>query len=97
MSRGKHFPVLVSFPSLTRKKLSHCWRERDLLRSLMLKSFESYLSERPAVGSSDWLAVVFMNAQASSQSNKARLRLSEQSQWFSVSFLPSQTFLPRLS
>src|SRR5204862_5204883 len=34
-------------------ELSHRWRQRALLRNLMLKSCESYLSERPAVGCSD--------------------------------------------
>src|SRR5438105_663883 len=36
-------------------ELSHRWRKRALLRSLMLKSCKSYSSERPAVGWSDWL------------------------------------------
>src|SRR5438094_592044 len=36
-------------------ELSHRWRERALLRVLVLKSSESYSSERPAVGCSDWL------------------------------------------
>src|SRR5215211_2825603 len=36
-------------------KLSHRWRERAWLRSLILKSYKSYSSERPAVGWSDWL------------------------------------------
>ena len=36
-------------------ELSHRWRARPLLRSGMLKACKSYLSERPAVGCSDWL------------------------------------------
>ena len=36
-------------------KLSHRWRERALLRSLVLKSLRSYSSERPAVGFIDLL------------------------------------------
>jgi hypothetical protein len=39
-------------------KLSHRWRERALLRSLMLKSCESYSSERPEVGWSAWLGLI---------------------------------------
>jgi len=41
------------------KKLSHRWRKRALLRSLVLKAYESYLPERPAVGWSDWLGLVW--------------------------------------
>jgi len=38
-------------------KLSHRWRDRTSLQSLVLKSCESYSSERPAVGWSDWLGL----------------------------------------
>src|SRR6266511_2650898 len=39
------------------KELSHRWRERALLRSLLLKSCENYSLRRPAVSWSDWLGV----------------------------------------
>src|SRR5260370_21999924 len=38
-------------------ELSHRWRGQALLRSLVLKSCESYSSERPAVGCSVWLGL----------------------------------------
>jgi hypothetical protein len=38
-------------------ELSHRWRKRALLLNSTLKSCESYSSERPAVGCSDWLDV----------------------------------------
>src|SRR6266487_3837018 len=40
------------------KELSHRWRKRALLRSLISKSSKSYSSERPAVGWSDWLGLL---------------------------------------
>src|SRR5438094_370258 len=40
------------------KELSHRWRKRALLRSLISKASKSYSSERPAVGWSDWLGPV---------------------------------------
>jgi hypothetical protein len=39
-------------------ELSYRWRQRALLRSFVLKSFESYSLERPAVGWSDWLGLL---------------------------------------
>jgi hypothetical protein len=39
-------------------ELSHRWRKRALRWGLILKSCESYSSERPAVGWSDWLGVL---------------------------------------
>jgi len=43
----------VMWPNET--ELSHRWRERALLRILMLKSCKIYSLERPAVGWSCWL------------------------------------------
>jgi hypothetical protein len=45
-------PPVCSSPNET--ELSHRWRNRGLLRSSVWKSCESYSSERPAVGWSDW-------------------------------------------
>src|SRR5947207_14320313 len=42
------------------KELSHRWRHRALVRSLTLKSCESYSLERPAVGCSDLLDVCML-------------------------------------
>src|ERR1043165_114440 len=50
-------------------ELSHRWRERALLRSLELKSCESYSSERPAVGWSDWLDAFACAFRAGSKEN----------------------------
>ena len=44
------------------KELSHHWRERALLRSLMVKPCESLTSERPAVGWSAWLGIAYHRA-----------------------------------
>src|SRR6266436_9491519 len=71
--RTKHssstFMVSVSVPSMSNMtrcmgkrpnetELSHRWRQRALLRSLILKSSKSYSSGRPAVGWSDWLGLL---------------------------------------
>jgi hypothetical protein len=46
-----------------------------LLQSLLLKSYKSYSSERPAVGWSDWLDLLFQYRQLKTKMRTAKAQL----------------------
>ena len=49
--------LLIKAKPSNENKISHRWRGRAWIAMEVLKSCESYASERPAVGWSDWLGL----------------------------------------